>query len=855
MLARLFRRLHTQIVIPLVIGAVFVAIVATIIAVNIVSRPIEALVRTGLDHSSDAAKTRFDQNTVRLRKFAKVVVESGPVAGAISKGSIARVRQVVIPVKIALDVDFLAVLDRQGRVQLCVGAAHMQHESIARTRLFRLGKLEMNAADVLHTHVGPALASIAPVRDPSGVTGYVVLGDLISAGFLQELREEDETPLTLLDANGRTVTATTLRGKARRKLLPTRSRLAVAQRAIGARDPAKISFSSDGADYIASHVPLFVDERSVGVLEVIQPTTGIAATKRSTAALIAWWSGVAVFVLFGLGMYIAMRVSRPIRRLAESARTVASGDLSPKLEVHGHDELAELSTSFNSMTASLREQTAALTKRLVELYAFYDMSKALGTTLELDMLLNTVLDSALKVLHADSGYIMLIERETDDLVMKACRGVGGEGGKPEEVSESIGRWVLQEGKPLLFGEGRYKDVAFPTAEEAPKSAICVPLRVKDSVIGVITASNSSTESQFSDENVRLLSTLAGNAAVAIENAQLFKSLEEAYMGTVKALAAAIDAKDSYTQGHSSQVARYCLMLAEEIALSEDERKAVETAAYLHDIGKIGVRDEVLLKPGRLSLQEMNEIRHHSMISANILAPVPFPWQVTPIVRHHHERWDGSGYPAGLKGHEIPLLARILAVADAFDAMTSRRPYRKRRTFREAIDELKVCAGTHFDPELIGPFISAVEKNELPGALRGHPSTATVPERFDREEIRAIFVSIANGLLASFRRLGGPRVAANVEEELNAELEAKKFPLSFQQGYLSARWDRDHALKSEIAMFHETLEMEYAAIESRVGNGIVTRFYREVLDGLSSRFRVLATRFGLDTSIIRESSHN
>jgi len=448
---------------------------------------------------------------------------------------------------------------------------------------------------------------------------------------------------------------------------------------------------------------------------------------------------------------------------------------------------------------------------------------------------------------------MLLDRETRELTLRAYRSTTGEGDRPEEVSESIGRWVLQEGKPLLFGEGKYHDTDFTSTEGSPKSAVCVPLKVKDSVIGVITVSNSTSDSQFSDENVRLLSTLAANAAVAIESAQLFNSLEQAYVGTVKALAAAIDAKDSYTQGHSTQVAGYCLMIADEIGLSDEERKAVETAAYLHDIGKIGVRDEVLLKPGRLSLSEMNEIRHHSMISANILAPVPFPWQVTPVVRHHHERWDGSGYPAGLKGHEIPLLARVLAIADAFDAMTSKRPYRKKKAYQEAVDELKICAGTHFDPELVGPFISALEKSRLPGLAREAEPRAPAPEQFDREEVRAIFISLANGLLASFRRLGGPRVAANIEAELNAEYDAKSFPFTFEQGYLAALWDSDRTLRAEVDMLCEALAMECAAMEARVGSGIVARFYVDVLGSLSNRFRVLAGRFGLDAVFAHEGT--
>ncbi len=847
----LLHRLHNQIVVPLVLGAIIVAIVATLIAIRIISPPIEGRVRSNLAGTSDVAETRFVQQTTQLRDYSKAMAESQVLGRMLPKGP-DTLNSIVVPMRATFRVDFVSILKADGRTAMWIGPAELPRIDYRGSRLLQLGALEMNAADLVMGRTGPTLAAISPIRDARGISGFVVLGKVVNRSLLKTLQDRPDVALSLMSADGRRVLATTLDLEKQRHLFPTADRLGSGATAIRMKNPVQGSFSLGHMEYISRYTPVVVDGQTIGVLEVIHPTTEILITTGQTTILIIWWSSVAVFVLFGLGMYIARRVSKPIQNLAASARRVAAGDLSPTIDVHGRDEIAELGTSFNAMTASLREQTTALTKRLVELYAFYDMSKALGTTLDLDELLDTVLDSALKVLRADSGYVMLIDRETDDLVLKARRGVQGPIEKPEEVSESIGRWVLQEGKPLLFGEGKYRDAGLSATEETPKSAICVPLKVKDMVIGVITVSNSSADSQFTDENVRLLSSLSGNAAVAIENAQLFKSLEEAYMGTVKALAAAIDAKDSYTQGHSTQVAQYVLMLGEELGLSEDDKKAVETAAYLHDIGKIGVRDEILLKPGRLSLNEMNEIRHHSMISANILAPVPFPWQVTPIVRHHHERWDGSGYPAGLKGQEIPVLARVLAVADAFDAMTSKRPYRKRKSIEEAIGELRACAGTHFDPELVEPFIAALEGAEMP-----HPSSSEVasrikmPEQFDREELRAIFVSLANGLMASFRRLGGPRVAANLEEELNALFDSKGYAMAFQQGYVSAHWNAGLTLKDEVDLCRDALTLECSAMESRVGTSIVARFYLDVLDGLSTRFEMLAARFGMDSVLVTQ----
>ncbi len=176
------------------------------------------------------------------------------------------------------------------------------------------------------------------------------------------------------------------------------------------------------------------------------------------------------------------------------------------------------------------------------------------------------------------------------------------------------------------------------------------------------------------------------------------------------------------------------------------------AAYLHDIGKIGVKEEILLKPGKLSDAEMGQMRHHPLIGANILKPVGFPWPITPIVRHHHERWDGDGYPAGLKGEEIPLLARMLTVADAFEAMTADRPYRARSHVDEGLAELVRCAGSQFDPAHRARRSSRSCKS-LRSSMRTSSSRSS--EDVDPEEAQAIFVAVGEGMLVELPQLGGP----------------------------------------------------------------------------------------------------
>ena len=191
---------------------------------------------------------------------------------------------------------------------------------------------------------------------------------------------------------------------------------------------------------------------------------------------------------------------------------------------------------------------------------------------------------------------------------------------------------------------------------------------------------------------------------------MYHRLQATFMSTVKALAKALDARDHYTHSHSDNVAKYALIIAKEMDLPPKEIDEIKNACELHDLGKIGVHDYVLSKPGKLTPQEFEEVKLHSLKSAEILAPLDFLGGVTDLIRQHHERYDGKGYPDGLKGEAIKLGARIMAVADTYDAMTSQRPYRKKPfTKQEAIEEIKKNSGTQFDPAVIRVFLKVADK--------------------------------------------------------------------------------------------------------------------------------------------------
>ncbi|MDH4161860.1 MAG: PAS domain S-box protein [Nitrospirota bacterium] len=263
---------------------------------------------------------------------------------------------------------------------------------------------------------------------------------------------------------------------------------------------------------------------------------------------------------------------------------------------------------------------------------------------------------------------------------------------------------ISKAGPLLPEEERLR-------ADGTRSLFRVPLMAKGSAIGVLSVA-SSRPAAFTPENYATLEQLAGLIGVAFENTRLLTDLQELLLGTVKSLSYAIDAKSSWTAGHSERVTRYALQLGQELGMNDKLLRDLELAGLLHDVGKLGTFDAILDKKSVLSTEEYEIIKRHPLHGAELLAPIKQMQQIIPAVRHHHERFDGKGYPDGLKGNQIPDLARILAVADAFDSMTGWRPYRKTFDIREAIAELKRCSGTQFDPSLADKFISIVYRTDL-----------------------------------------------------------------------------------------------------------------------------------------------
>ncbi len=354
-------------------------------------------------------------------------------------------------------------------------------------------------------------------------------------------------------------------------------------------------------------------------------------------------------------------------------------------------------------------------KRIGRLEQLIGLTKYVNSTLNLDDLLSIMLEISTDMLGAEAGSILLLDDDKDELVFAAATGEKKEKIRDIRVpvGEGIAGWVARENKSVLVPDAQNDPRFFKKADQKTdfktRSIIAVPLVTKDRLIGVAEVLNKKNNEQFTEKDKDLLEALANQAAVAIENAKLYGDLRSMFLNTVKSLAAAIETKDKYTLGHSERVTQYAEVIGRELGLSTKETEDLRLAGLLHDIGKIGVDERILQKPSHLTPQEFEEIKKHPDYAADILNAIPQLEHIIPAIRHHHERFDGNGYPAGLKGGDIPYGAKILSIADTFDAMSSSRPYRDALPFETCIQEIQSCAGTQFDPEIAMAAMKAIKK--------------------------------------------------------------------------------------------------------------------------------------------------
>lgn len=383
------------------------------------------------------------------------------------------------------------------------------------------------------------------------------------------------------------------------------------------------------------------------------------------------------------------------------------------------DDLAILDSLANHFSIIIERASlfTRIDERVRQMKTLHELGALLTSTLDQAVVRHRAMQAITKLMKAETGSLLLIDRKTDELFFEVA--LGDKGGILKEIrlkmGEGIAGWVAVNGKPLVIHDvmkdkrfqGRFdKKSKFQT-----RNMICVPVEIKGKRIGVLQAINK-VGGAFEAEDLKLFQLFSNQVAIALDNARLYEEIKETFYNTSEALAEAIEKRDPYTGGHTKRVLWYSLAIAKHLGMTKEELEKVKLSAVLHDVGKIGIEDAILRKQAPLDEAERAAMSMHPLYGGEIMRRVPQLSDIVPGMLHHHERYDGLGYPARLKAEDIPLIARIIAVADTYDAMTTTRPYRKGLPTEVALAELKKFSGIQFDGRIVEAFLRAFDAGEM-----------------------------------------------------------------------------------------------------------------------------------------------
>ncbi len=378
--------------------------------------------------------------------------------------------------------------------------------------------------------------------------------------------------------------------------------------------------------------------------------------------------------------------------------------------------------SYVSVVRDISERKQAeesIRRRLAELEVLYETGLSINSLLEPKSIARKMIEKLSHKLDWHHGAVRLYRPETQRVELLAfyhseisevelhveTERLNNTISKP---GQGLSGWVIQHGQPVRCASVR-SDPRYTETFEGVQSGLYVPMQVGDRTIGAISIESEKTDA-FSEADERLLVTLAAQASVAIENARLFEDLQRsnlnltlAYDDTIQGWSQAMELRDKETEGHARRVTDMTIKLAQLLGISKAEIEHIRRGALLHDIGKMGVPDAILLKPDKLTKEEWGIMKQHPVYAYEMLSNIDYLRPAVDIPHYHHEKWDGSGYPDGLKGEQIPLQARLFAIVDVYDALTSDRPYRPAWTKERAIEYICQNSGYHFDPEVVEAF--------------------------------------------------------------------------------------------------------------------------------------------------------
>jgi HD-GYP domain-containing protein (c-di-GMP phosphodiesterase class II)/sensor domain CHASE-containing protein len=461
--------------------------------------------------------------------------------------------------------------------------------------------------------------------------------------------------------------------------------------------------------YTSQLVALRDDEnRTASLLKVSVPRRAFKDALSSINSITILAFAAALLIAVAMGLLVAQTISTPLRRLSKAATGMAAGDFRQSLRFHRTDEIGSLATAFNTMSERVATQVEGLSEKTQTLALEISNLSAFGTTLaqtpdphrELRRLADMIRD-----MHdADMASVYLVY---EGHTTRASFSGSQSSPVPSPATDELAEWVVTNDRSLQVADADSDEhlSALARGTNQLRSFLVVPLTRREGVVGALAVGFAEPH-EFSSEELPLLATIGGQIAIALQNAEAYEKLDRMYLETVTALAAAMEAKDQYTASHADSLAAMAVAVGSRMQMSDSELRMLQYAAVLHDIGKIGIPGNILNKPDKLTREEFETMAQHTIIGERIISRIDYLVPIARIIRSAHERWDGAGYPDGFAGEAIPLGSRILLVCDAFDAMTTDRPYRKALPTDTALAELSANAGTQFDPRVVDVFLAA-----------------------------------------------------------------------------------------------------------------------------------------------------
>lgn len=460
-------------------------------------------------------------------------------------------------------------------------------------------------------------------------------------------------------------------------------------------------YSLDSQRYLASSWLLFVKSNFTSgnwTIVLAESEESILAGVKDFRTTFLLITLLALLITLFLSLTFIRRNLAPLHQLRKGTELIAQKNFSVSLDIHSGDEFEELGSSFNSMTTQLRKQFNALA-------AIDRIDRAILSSLDQKKVIDTSLRMLKDFFQADCIFLGRIGEDAEDRMRLHILEHGHEPANRLVLLDAEGRKQILAKQPFSILDVQIEQPKFLAEVRSCTYVqfVCLPLIMEKQLQSVLIIGHNNWH-EYDDEELKQARQLADQLTIGLSNAQLVADQENLIHGTIEALARTVDAKSKWTAGHSERVAELAGRIGQHMGLQGQQIDLLHRGGLLHDIGKIGIPMALLDKPEKLTLEEFGEIKAHPLIGQKILDPIKAYKNILPMIGQHHERYDGSGYPLGLAGQEIDILARILIVADVYDALVSNRPYRAGWVHDNAVQLISKETGTHFDPEVVKAFL-------------------------------------------------------------------------------------------------------------------------------------------------------